>query len=450
MLIRLLLISSIGLASPALATAQVRSGAAAMGDWRQDAPGVVRHIGPDDLPPAPTAAKASLAAMAPRPSGAAPKVPLGFKVTAFASLDGPRQIRTAPNGDVFVAETDSGRVRVLRAPAGAEKAANVTTFVEGLDRPFGIAFYPAGAHPRWIYIAENNRVLRFAYTSGDLRPGGPAQTVVAKIAPTSGMHSTRDLAFSADGKTLFVSVGSGSNAAESMSAKSPEAIKAWEAAHAVGAAWDRDTDRADVLAFDPEGGGRRIFADGLRNCVSMAVNPTTGALWCVVNERDGLGDNLPPDYVTSVRPGGYYGWPWYYIGRHEDPHHRGERGDLAAKVVVPDVLIQAHSAPLGITFYNARGGAAAFPADYLGDAFVTLHGSWNRGQRTGYKLVRLPMRNGAPTRDYQDFMTGFVIDDHDVWGRPVGVTVAADGALLVSDDGSGTIWRIAPTRAKGR
>jgi glucose/arabinose dehydrogenase len=449
MINRILLIGS-GLAIALPAVAQVRSGAAAMGDWRQDAPGVVRHIGPNDLPTAPTSAKASLAAMVARPNGVGPKAPAGFKVTAFASLDGPRQIRTAPNGDVFVAETDAGRVRVLRAPAGADKAATVATFVDGLDRPFGIAFYPAGGHPRWVYIAENNRVLRFAYTSGDLKAGGPAQTVVAKIAPTSGMHSTRDLAFSADGKSLFVSVGSGSNAAESMSVKSPEAVKAWQASHAVGAAWDRDTDRADVLAFDPEGGGRRIFADGLRNCVSMAVHPTTGALWCAVNERDGLGDNLPPDYVTSVNPGGFYGWPWYYIGRHEDPHHKGERPDLAAKVSIPDVLIQAHSAPLGITFYTARAGAALFPDDYGGDAFVTLHGSWNRGQRTGYKLVRLPMRQGKPTGDYQDFMTGFVVDDHSVWGRPVGVTMAADGALLVSDDGSGTIWRIAPSKAKRR
>jgi glucose/arabinose dehydrogenase len=447
MINRVLLTASISLAFPALA--QVRSGAAAMGDWRQDAPGVVRHIGPDDLPPRPTAAKAELAEVVARPSGAAPKVPAGFKVTAFAGLDGPRQIRTAPNGDIFASETEAGRVRVLRAPAGADKAATVATFAEGLDRPFGIAFYPAGAHPRWVYIAENNRVLRFAYASGELKATGPAQIVVPKIAPTTMMHSTRDLAFSADGKTLFVSVGSGSNAAESMSVKSPEAVKAWEAANAVGAAWDRDTDRADVLAFDPLGEARRIYADGLRNCVSMAVNPRTGALWCAVNERDGLGDNLPPDYVTSVRAGGYYGWPWYYIGRHEDPHHTGERPDLAAKVVVPDVLIQAHSAPLGITFYDARAGAAVFPADYHGDAFVTLHGSWNRARRTGYKLVRVPIRDGKPTGDYQDFMTGFVVDDHGVWGRPVGVTVASDGALLVSDDASGTLWRIAPTHGKG-
>jgi glucose/arabinose dehydrogenase len=448
MINRSLLIASISFALPAFA--QVRSGPAAMGDWRQDAPGVVRHIGPDDLPPQPTGAKAELAAVVGRPNGATPKVPAGFKVTAFAILDHPRQIRTAPNGDIFAAETDAGRVRLLRAPAGAGKAVSIATFVEGLDRPFGMAFYPAGPHPRWVYIAENNRVLRFAYAPGDLKATGPAQVVVAKIAPTTMMHSTRDLALSADGKTLFVSVGSGSNTAEGMSLKSPSDAKAWEAANGVGAAWDRDTDRADVLAFDPQGGGRRIFADGLRNCVSMAVNPRTGALWCAVNERDGLGDNLPPDYVTSVKAGGYYGWPWYYIGRHEDPHHRGERLDLAAKVTVPDVLIQAHSAPLGLTFYTCRSGAAAFPADYDGDAFVTLHGSWNRARRTGYKLIRIPIRDGKPTGDYQDFMTGFVVDDHGVWGRPVGVTQANDGALMVSDDASETIWRIAPANSKGR
>jgi glucose/arabinose dehydrogenase len=446
MINRLLLIASTVIAMPAFA--QVRSGTAAMGDWRQDAPGVIRHIGPGDLPAGPTSAKAALAAVVARPAGVSPMVPSGFKVTAFASLDRPRQIRTAPNGDIFAAETDAGRVRVLRAPPGADKAASVATFAEGLDRPFGIAFYPAGPHPRWVYIAENNRVLRFAYMSGDFKATGPAQTIVPKIAATTGMHSTRDLVFSADGKTLFVSVGSGSNAAESMTVKAPDAVKAWEAARSVGAAWDRDTDRADVLAFDPDGSGRHIYADGLRNCVSMAVHPRTGALWCAVNERDGLGDNLPPDYVTSVRAGGYYGWPWYYIGPHEDPHHKGERPDLAAQVIVPDVLIQAHSAPLGITFYTARTGAAVFPASYRGDAFVTLHGSWNRAQRTGYKLVRVLMRDGAPTGDYEDFMTGFVIDDHGVWGRPVGVAMAADGALLASDDASGTIWRIAPTNSK--
>jgi glucose/arabinose dehydrogenase len=447
MINRVLLIATVAIASSALT--QVRSGAAAMGDWRQDAPGVVRHIGPGDLPPEPTFAKVATAAVVTRPAGAAPKVPAGFKVTAFARLDGPRQIRTAPNGDIFAAETDAGRVRVLRAPAGAGKATILATFVEGLDRPFGVAFYPLGANPRWVYFAENNRVLRYAYRSGDLKAGGAAQTIVAKIADTTGDHSTRDLAFSADGKTLFLSAGSNSNTAETMGMKTPAEVKAWEATHAVGSAWGRETDRAVVVSLNPDGSGRHIFADGLRNCVSMAVNPKTGALWCAVNERDGLGDNLPPDYVTSVRAGGYYGWPWYYIGRHEDPRHRGERPDLAAKVIVPDVLIQAHSAPLGITFYTAKAGAAVFPADYQGDAFVTLHGSWNREHRTGYKLIRVPMRDGAPTGDYQDFMTGFVVDDHGVWGRPVGVAVAADGALLMSDDASGTIWRIAPINSKG-
>jgi glucose/arabinose dehydrogenase len=445
---RTLLISATMVAASSALT-PARLGVTAMGDWREDAPGVVRHIRPQDLPPSPTAAHYGPSAIVARPDGAAPRVPPGFSVTAFASLDHPRQIRTAPNGDVFVAETDAGRVSVLRSAPGGDKAATVSRFVEGIDRPFGIAFYPAGAHPHWIYIAENNRVLRFPYTPGDLKAAGAAQTIVAKITDKTGMHTTRDLAFSADGKTLFVSVGSGSNAAESMSVKAPDAIKAWEATHGLGAAWDRDAWRADVLAFDPEGGGRRTFATGLRNCVSMAVQPGAGALWCAVNERDGLGDNLPPDYVTSVRSGGYFGWPWYYIGDHPDPHHKGERPDLQGKAIIPDVLIQAHSAPLGLTFYSPRAGLAAFPAAYRGDAFVALHGSWNRGQRTGYKLVRVLLKNGAPTGEYEDFMTGFVVDDHAVWGRPVGVSVAADGALLASDDGSGTIWRIAPTTSQG-
>jgi glucose/arabinose dehydrogenase len=439
---RELLLLAVLTASPL--KAETRVGAAAMGDWRADAPGVTRQIRATDIPPLPTAPKAAPPAVVARPAGAAPRVPDGFTVTAFASLDHPRQIRTAPNGDVFVAETDAGRVRILRAPPGAAKAVSIETFVDGLDRPFGLAFYPLGAAPQWLYIAENNRVLRFPYKPGELKPDGPPQSVVAKIAGTTGGHTTRDLAFSADGKTLYVSVGSGSNIAETMSHKSPEALKAWTPGHAPGAAWDRETDRADILSFDPLGKDRRVYATGIRNCVSMAVQPEKGVLWCAVNERDGLGDNLPPDYVTRVRVGGFYGWPWYYIGDHEDPRLKGERPDLAGKTIVPDVLIQAHSAPLGLTFYTARGGPAAFPASYRGDAFVGLHGSWNRGQRTGYKIVRILLRNGAPTGQYEDFMTGFVVDDKGVWGRPVGVTVAADGALLAADDGSGTIWRIAP------
>ncbi len=180
-----------------------------------------------------------------------------------------------------------------------------------------------------------------------------------------------------------------------------------------------------------------MFAAGLRNCAGLAVDPASGEPWCAVNERDGLGDNLPPDHVTRVQEGHFYGWPWYYIGDHEDPRHKGERPDLAGKVTVPDVLIQPHSAPLGIAFYEGT----MFPAEYRGNAFVTLHGSWNRHQRTGYKVVRIVPGSGA----YEDFLTGFVTEDGGVWGRPVGVAVAKDGSLLVSEDGNGTIWRIAYT-----
>ena len=193
-----------------------------------------------------------------------------------------------------------------------------------------------------------------------------------------------------------------------------------------------------MLAFDPDGKNRRIFATGIRNCVGMAVAASSGTLWCSTNERDGLGDNVPPDYITRVREGAFYGWPWYYIGAHEDPRHAGERPDLKDKITVPDVLIQAHSASLGMTFYDAT----QFPAEYRGNIFAAEHGSWNRSKRTGYKIIRVPVQDGAPTGEYEDFATGFVINDSEVWGRPVGVAVDKDGALLVSEDASGTIWRI--------
>jgi len=207
---------------------------------------------------------------------------------------------------------------------------------------------------------------------------------------------------------------------------------------ALGASSGYEARRADVLSFNPDGSDAKIFATGIRNCVGLAVHPTTGDAYCSTNERDGLGDDLVPDYVSRVREGAFYGWPWFYIGNHEDPHHAGERPDLKDKVTVPDVLIQAHSASLGLTFYNGN----AFPAEYHGDGFAAEHGSWNRAKRTGYKVIRIRMKDGVPTGEYQDFMTGFVAGDSDVWGRPVGVTVTRDGALLVSEDGNGTIWRI--------
>ena len=441
------LISAVAVLAASAASAAVLTGPAAWGDWTSDAPGVTRKITVDTLP-APGATRAGVAppAVVARPAGAKLSVPPGFTVAEFAKLDAPRQLRTAPNGDVFAAETEAGRLKVLRTTDGADKPAAMEVFASGLDRPFGVAFYPVGPNPKWVYVANANSVVRFPYQNGDLKARGPAETIVAKLAANTKGHTTRDVVFSPDGKLMFVSVGSGSNVAESMPKKSVADAKAWEAAHGLGAAWGEETDRADVLVMDPMGGHRAVFADGIRNCVTLIVQPGTDTLWCATNERDMLGDNLPPDYVTRVKAHAFYGWPWYYLGSHEDPRHAGERPDLAGKVTVPDVLIQSHSAPLGMTFYTARGGPAAFPAEYRGDAFVGLHGSWNRARRTGYKVVRILMKDGHPTGEYQDFLTGFVADAAGVWGRPVGVAVAHDGALLVSDDAGGVIWRVAHAR----
>jgi glucose/arabinose dehydrogenase len=429
------------------AAQSVLSGGAAMGDWRKDAPGVVRRLTVADVPE-PSPPSASLAALVKRPDGASLSTPPGFKVGPFAQIPGARQIRVAPNGDVFVAQQNIGAITVLRATDGADAPAQQSVFASGLTLPYGIAFYPSGPNPKWVYVAENNRVVRYAYSSGDLKAQGEPDVVVAKISPDSGHHVTRDVDFSRDGHTMFISVGSGSNISEGMPGKTLEDAKAWDAQHhALGATWGPEENRADVLRFDPDGKNEAIFATGIRNCVTLRVEPKSGVPWCVTNERDLLGDNLPFDYVTSVRQGGFYGWPWYYLGDHEDTRPKSPRPDLAGKAIVPDVMIQAHSAPLGLAFYTAKRGPAVFPGAYAGDAFVALHGSWNRGKRTGYKIVRVKMKNGTSEGTYEDFLTGFVVDDHRVWGRPVGVAVAHDGALLVSDDAGGMIWRIAPTAA---
>ena len=413
---------------------------AAFGDWQDDRPGIRRHFTPHDMPaPFATESGSDSAMPIPMPADARPSLPQGFSAERIASgLDGPRILRTAPNGDIFVADSRADRILVYRLDAGSTKPTQEAVFASGLDLPYGIAFYPA-SDPQWVYVANSGSVVRFAYGSGDLEASGAPEMVVADL-PTGG-HWTRDLAFSADGVTLYVSVGSQSNVASGIDAEPPGGLQAWAQKQPQGAAWGDEEGRAAVLAFDPDGSNRRIVATGLRNCSGLAVQPASGALWCAVNERDGLGDDLPFDYATRVREGGFYGWPWYYIGDHEDPRHQGARPDLAGKATVPDVLIQPHSAPLGITFYE--GGQ--FPADYRGDAFVALHGSWNRGSRTGYKVVRLLFEDGRPTGAYEDFMTGFVASGSAVWGRPVGVAVAADGSLIVSEDGSGTIWRVSYT-----
>jgi glucose/arabinose dehydrogenase len=422
----------------ALAQSGPLVGPAAFGDWRADRPGVSRLIKPEDLPrPGATPSSANVAHVVPRPPAAVPQVPAGFRIELFAEgLSGPRQMRVAPNGDIFVAETRAGRIRVLRAADGDSKPSANEIYASALNRPFGIAFYPRGDNPQWIYIANTDSVVRFPYRAGDLKAAGKAETVVAELPHGYG-HSTRDIVFSGDNKRMLVSVGSASNDAEAMGSPAG-GLQKWSGEHSLGASWGNETNRAAVLVFDPDGKRASVFAAGIRNCVGLAVHPTSGGLYCSTNERDGMGDNLVPDYVTRVREGAFYGWPWFYIGNNEDPRHAGERPDLRGKVSVPDVLIQAHSASLGLTFYDGN----AFPSEYRGDGFAAEHGSWNRSKRTGYKIIRIRLRDGVPTGEYQDFVTGFVINDSEVWGRPVGVAVAHDGALLMSEDGNGTIWRI--------
>jgi glucose/arabinose dehydrogenase len=418
------------------------------GEWRHAAPGVAHEVKLAALPaPYSTASAGNPPQVVGQPADAALSVPPNFTVRLFAAgLAGPRLLRVAPNGDIFVAETRENRIRVLRTADGADAPSQNQVFADSLDRPFGIVFFPPGEDPEWIYVANNNSVVRFPYRNGDLKARGAAQVIVARLTESTGGHSTRDVAFSKDGKRMFISVGSGSNVAEDMKKKNVEAIHLWEAEHGRGAAWDAESNRANILVTDPEGRQPvRTFATGIRNGVGLAVDNNTGELWTSTNERDGLGDDLVPDYITRVKEGGFYGWPWYYLGNHEDPRHAGERPDLAGQATVPDVPLQAHSASLEITFYTANSGAAAFPAEYHGDIFAAFHGSWNRSSRTGYKVVRVRLNHGVPTGEYDDFLTGFVVDGRSVWGRPVGVAVAHDGALLVTEDGNGTLWRIAYT-----
>ena len=412
------------------------TGPAAYGDWRVDAPGLRRRITPADLPPPnATPATSNPSRETERPPGVLPKAPYGFAVDVLAKgMKQPRVLRTAPNGDVFVAESGGGRVLVMRGADEADAQSDFSVFATGLDRPYGIAFYPPGPEPKFVYVATPGMVYRYPYKLGDVKAPGPAEKIVA--LPDGAGHWTRDLAVSADGSMIFASVGSQSNDADEM--KPLAGLEAFRKTHPLGAAWGPEAGRAAVLAFKPDGSAMRVFATGLRNCSGLGVQPQTSALWCVVNERDMLGDDLPPDFATMVGDGKFYGWPWYYIGDHEDPQRGKERPDLKGQATVPDVLLQPHSAPLSIAFYNS----SHFPAKFRDGAFVAMHGSWNRAKRTGYKVVRLVFDNGRPTGEYEDFLVGFVRDDGNVWGRPVGVAVASDGSLLVSEDANGTLWRI--------
>ncbi|HEY7211051.1 MAG TPA: sorbosone dehydrogenase family protein [Bryobacteraceae bacterium] len=399
-------------------SAHIVTGQAAFHGYQGQKPGLMRKITVADLP-APFATKgvSNGPTVVARPADAWPQAPAGFKVQLFADqLAGPRKILKAPNGDMFVAETDGNTVEIYRGITAEGKPEQKSTFATGLHDPFGIAFYPPGNNPQWIYIGNTNSVVRLPYHNGDLKATGAAQTIIPSL-PTGG-HSTRDVVFSSDGSKMFVAVGSRSNI------DNPDTHKS-------------EFHRANILEYTPEGKFVKVYAAGIRNPVGLAINPLTNQLWCSVNERDMLGDNLVPDYITSVKEDGFYGWPWYYIGNHHDPR-LPEKRELADKVTVPDVLLQPHNASLQLTFYEG----SMFPKEYQGDIFAGEHGSWNKADRAGYEVIRVPLENGRAKGEYEDFITGFVTPGGEVWGRPVGVAAAPDGSLLVTDDGSKSIWRV--------
>jgi glucose/arabinose dehydrogenase len=390
-------------------------------DYRQEHPGNSRTITLADLPDAgPALTLANARRVVPRPPDAWPKAPHGFEVSLYAEgFDLPRKIVTAPNGDLFLAESGLGEIKVLRGVGADGKAVTISTFATGLERPFGIAFYPVGTTPSYVYVANTGSVVRFPYANGDLVARGAAETVIPDL-PTGaevvgGGHWTRDLAFSLDGRTLFVSVGSFSNAGDT----------------------EHEVRRANVLAYTSDGRFDRVYASGLRNPVGIAIQHETGQLWTTVSERDLRGDDLVPDFITHLEAGGFYGWPWFYLGPNWDPRYQGVHPELKSAVIVPDVLLQAHSAPMTLTFYDGP----LFPSSYRGDIFAALHGSWNRSVKTGYSVIRLDL-DRSRTGSYEDFLTGFVTHDGHPWGRPVGVAVGTDGSLFVSDDGSNSIWRV--------
>ncbi|MGA7216857.1 MAG: PQQ-dependent sugar dehydrogenase [Candidatus Sulfotelmatobacter sp.] len=393
-------------------------------DFRYERPGTVHKIRVNDLPqPYATQSAENAPNLVARPENIWPIAPAGFKVEQYATgLENPRTLLTAPNGDIFLTESDAGRVRVFRGLTADGKPELSAVFATGLKHPYGLAFYPPGDDPQWLYVGSTAELVRFPYHKGDLKATGAPEHIAD--LPNTGGHWTRAVTFSQDGKKMFVAVGSGSNVDD------PDTHPG-------------EKNRADILVCDPANCQLSVYAYGIRNAGGgLAINPTTGELWCSVNERDALGDNLVPDYITHVQQGGFYGWPWWYMGGHQDPRQKGKHPELKDKVIVPDVLLQPHNASLEFTFYEGQ----QFPAEYKGDIFSSQHGSWNKGIRTGYEVIRVPLHQKADAGgEYEDFLTGFVLPDGNVWGRPVGVAVTSDGSLLVSDDGSDSIWRVSYT-----
>lgn len=387
------------------------SAAALAADSSGDYPGKHFQVLPSDMPkPFATPAVENSSKTVPRPDGVVPQVPKGFTASVFADhLDNPRWMAVAPNGDVFLAQPNAGIVSILRDPKNTGHA-TVTTFASGFTKPHGLAF-----HDSALYVGDQDAVWKLAYTDGALKAG--KKTRITKQHDLGiGGHSTRDIAFGPDG-SLYLAIGSNGNV---------------------------DTDepafRAAVNKVEPDGSLTQ-FATGTRNPVGITFYPGTDTMWITVNERDGLGDQLVPDYLTHVEKSAFYGWPYAYIGNNPDPTVGSKAPDMVAKAKVPDLLFQSHSAPLGLVFYEGN----QFPADYKGDAFVSLHGSWNNAHPTGYKVVRVHFADGKPVGGYDDFATGFAkpgTSPAQVWGRPAGLAVTKDGSLLIADDAGKTVWRV--------
>jgi glucose/arabinose dehydrogenase len=384
-------------------------------------PSTLRHydIKVADLPPPEVlTGPRNQSRVIPKPEGAQLTLPPGFRIDVFAEgdLQQPRSMALASNGDVFLSESQANRVSILRDSNGDGRVDERFVFATGLTRPYGLAFWRD-----YLYVGNTNGLVRFKYKAGQTKAEGEPEKLAE--LPGGPGHWTRNVIFNQAGTKMYVAVGSGSN----VNAGEPEI-------------------RAAISEFNPDGTGHRIFASGTRNPVGLAWNPATKQLWAAVEERDLIGDELVPEYVTAIKEGAFYGWPYAYLGQHEDPRRKGERPDLVAKAIVPDVLIQAHSAVLGMVFYEGK----SFPADYRGDAFVALHGSWNRTLRTGYKIIRIKFKNGKPVGGYDDFVTGWMLgeDKAEVWGRPVSLLVLKDGSMLITDDGGQKIWRVSYSKGK--
>ena len=374
-------------------------------------------------------------------AGETPIAPVGFKVSLFArGLDNPRNIYVAKNGDVFVSEANTeikGLEKVGAEIIGATKSEDLnksanniilfrdtngdgipdtkTVFLSGLNQPYGMLIIG-----NWFYVANTDGVWRYPYKVGQDKITTKGQLIMDLPAGGYNNHWTRNLRTNADSSKIYVSVGSGTNDAE----------------HGL----DNEKRRADILEINPDGLGERVYASGLRNPAGIDFQPDTHVLYAAVNERDTFGDELVPDYFTSVKDGGFYGWPYAYFGQHEDPKHTGQRLDLVKKSITPDFALGSHTASLGLAFYNAK----SFPQHYWGGAFIGQHGSWNSSKLVGYKVTFIPFTNGKPGSKMEDFLTGFIVDldKKEVHGRPVGIAVAKDGAILVADDSGNSIWRV--------